>query len=269
MDETDEKKMNTSPDILWGQLEGIRRTIRKIAPTDITILMEGETGTGKRLVAKVIHALSSRHGQPFVPVNCAAVPEGLMETELFGHERYVLRGGMSSCTGKFQLAHGGTIFLDEIGDMSLGLQAKILRVLEEKEIQRVGGTGNIKVDVRVVAATRKDLSQSVKAGKFRKELYFRLNVLKLRLPPLRQRREDIVPLAEHFLAGRVKNISDRAKRLLVTYDWPGNVRELKNCMERAAVLGNGRTIQPQDLPEAVRQSHRILPNGQTQRLYEN
>ncbi len=262
-------KMNSSPDVLWGQLEEIHKTIQKIAPTDITILMEGETGTGKRLVAKVIHALSSRRGQPFVPVNCAAVPEGQMESELFGHERYVLRGGMSFCIGKFQLAHRGTIFLEEIGDMGIGLQAKILRVLEEKEIQRVGGSEDIKVDVRVIAATKKNLRKSVLAGKFRKELYFRLNVLKLRFPPLRQRREDIVPLAEHFLAGRVKHISDRAKRHLIAYDWPGNVRELKNCMERAVVLGNGRTIQPQDLPQAVRQSQRIVQNAQTQQLYEN
>ncbi len=261
--------MNTLPVILWGQLEKLHKIIQKIAPTDITVLMEGETGTGKRLVAKFIHALSSRRGQPFIPVNCAVIPEQLMESELFGHERYVFQGGMGSCVGKFQLAHGGTIFLDEIGDMSLELQAKILRILEEKEIQRVGGTKSIKVDARVIAATKKDLSQAVKAGKFRKELYFRLNVLKLRLPPLRQRKEDILPLAEHFLAGRVKKISVEATRLLVAYDWPGNIRELKNCMERAAVLGNGKIIQPQDLPQVILQSYKSIPDELTQRLYEN
>lgn len=267
MDET--RNMNISPDILWGQLEEVHKTIRKIAPTDITILMEGETGSGKRLVAKVIHALSSRRDQPFIPVNCAAIPKELMESELFGHERYVFQGGMGSCIGKFQLSHGGTIFLDEIGDMSLELQAKILRVLEEKEIQRVGGTKNIRVDVRVIAATKKDLSKAVKAGKFRQELYYRLNVLKLRLAPLRQRKEDILPLAEYFLAGRVQNISVKAKRLLKAYDWPGNVRELKNCMERAVVLGNGKTIQPQDLPQAILQDHKVIPDERTLRLYEN
>ncbi len=261
--------MKISPDILWGQLEEVHKTIRKIAPTDITILVEGETGTGKRLVAKVIHVLSSRRGQPFIPVNCAAIPEELMESELFGHEKYVLHGGMGSCVGKFQLAHGGTIFLDEIGDMSLELQAKILRVLEEKEIQRVGGIRSIGVDVRVIATTKKDLSLAVKEGRFRQELYYRLNVLKLRLPPLRQRKEDILPLAEHFLAGRVKSISSKAKRLLVNYDWPGNIRELKNCMERAMVLGNGKTIQPQDLPQAILRYQRNIPNEQNQRLYEN
>jgi DNA-binding NtrC family response regulator len=267
MDST--RNINISPDILWGQLEEVQKAIRKIAPTDITILMEGETGTGKRLVAKVIHALSSRRGQPFIPVNCAAIPKELMESELFGHERYVFQAGMGSCVGKFQLAHGGTIFLDEIGDMGLELQAKILRVLEEKEIQRVGGTNNIRVDVRVIATTKKDLSQPAKAGKFRQELYYRLNVLKLRLPPLRQRKEDILPLAEHFLAGRVKNISVKARRLLVAYDWPGNVRELKNCMERAVVLGNGKTIQPQDLPQAILQSHKVIQDEHTLQLYEN
>jgi DNA-binding NtrC family response regulator len=261
--------MNISPDIMWGCLEDMHRTIRKIAPTDITILIEGETGTGKRLVAKVIYALSSRRGQPFIPVNCAAIPKELMESVLFGHERCVFQGGMGVCVGKFQLAHGGTIFLDEIGDMSLELQAKILRVLEEKEIQPVGGSKNIKVDVRVIAASKKDLGRSVRAGKFRKELYFRLNVLKLRLPSLRERKEDIIPLAEHFLAGRVSKISASARRLLVAYDWPGNVRELKNCMERAVVLGNGKLIQTRDLPLAIRQNQKTIPDKGFLRLYEN
>jgi DNA-binding NtrC family response regulator len=221
--------MNVLPDILWGKLDGIHRIIAKTAPTDITILIEGETGTGKRLVAKVIHALSSRRGQPFIPINCAALPDELME------------GGLLKRLGK-----KGTIFFDEVGEMNPFLQRKVLPFLEEN-------------DNRVIAASRKDLEESVKAGQFNQELYYRLCVLKIQLPPLRERKDDIIPLAEHFADGRVKKISIRAKRLLKSYNWPGNVRELQNCIDRALVLGDRKTIQPQDLPYTIRKCGKIIP----------
>ena len=221
--------MHVSPDILWGKLDGIHRIIEKTAPTDIPILIEGETGTGKRLVAKVIHALSSRHGQPFIPIHCAAIPDKLMEMGVLS-----------------RIAQKGTIFLDEVGDMSLNTQVKMLPVL--------GGN-----DIRVIASTKIDLDHAMKAERFNQELYYRLCVLKIKLPPLRERKEDIIPLAEHFADGRVKKISIRAKRLLKSYSWPGNVRELQNCISRALVLGDRKTIQPQDLPYTVRRCGKIIP----------
>ena len=234
--------MTISPNILWGKLEGVQKIIEKTAPTDIPILIEGETGTGKRLVAKVIHALSSRRDQPFFPINCAAIPDELMDMDVFG-----------------QITQRSTIFLDEIGDMTLSLQAKTLRILEENDLRRLGGTKDFKIDVRIIAATKNDLEHAVKAGRLIRELYFHLNVLKIKLPPLRERKEDIIPLAEHFAAGRVKKISIRAKRLLKSYHWPGNVRELKNCIDRAVVMGDGKNIQPQDLPHAIRKCGKIIP----------
>jgi DNA-binding NtrC family response regulator len=234
--------MTISPEILWGKLDGVQRTIEKIAPTDITILIEGETGTGKRLVAKVIHALSSRRDQPFLPINCAAIPNELMDIGVFS-----------------QIVKKGTVFLDGIGDMNLGLQAKTLQILEENDLRRAGGTKDVKIDVRILAATSNDLEHAMKAGLFNQELYFRLYVLKIKLPPLRERKEDIVPLAEYFMAGRVKKISIRAKMLLRSYKWPGNVRELKNCIDRAVILGDGKTIQPQDLPHMIRKCGKIIP----------
>jgi transcriptional regulator with PAS, ATPase and Fis domain len=209
-------------------------------------------------VAKAIHALSPRQDKPFVPVNCAAIPKELIESELFGHEKGAFTGATSSREGKFQLAHGGTIFLDEIGDMSLDLQAKVLRILEDKELQRVGGSKTLKVDVRVIAATNKDLLKAVEDGTFREDLYYRLNVVALKLPSLRARKEDIIPLAEHFIAGRVKKIAQKAQMLLESYDWPGNVRELKNCIDRAVVLGDGKMIQPEDLPYSLRKGGKII-----------
>ncbi len=247
---------------ILGDSEKMKRvfeTIKKVAPTDITVLVQGETGTGKELVAKAIHSLSSRREHAFVPVNCAAIPKELIESELFGHERGAFTGATSAREGKFQLAHGGTIFLDEIGDMSLDLQAKVLRILEERELQRVGGSKTIMVDVRVIAATNKDLRKAVEEGTFREDLFYRLNVVPLKLPPLKERKEDIVPLAEHFIAGRVKKISSKARKLLEAYDWPGNVRELKNCVDRAIVLGDGKVIQPEDLPHALRKGGQIIP----------
>jgi len=247
---------------ILGDSEKMKRvleTIKKAAPTDITVLIQGETGTGKELVAKAIHVLSRRRERPFIPVNCAAIPKELIESELFGHEKGAFTGATGSREGKFQLAHGGTIFLDEIGDMSLDLQAKVLRVLEEKEVQRVGGRKTIPVDVRIIAATNKDLGKAVEQGAFRDDLYYRLNVLSITLPPLKDRKEDILPLAEHFIDGRVEKISPQARKLLETYDWPGNVRELKNCIDRAVVLGNGKAIQPEDLPHALRKGRDTIP----------
>ena len=242
-----------------GKMKKVFDTIKKVAPTDITVLVEGETGTGKELVAKAIHTLSPRREHAFVPVNCAAIPKELIESELFGHEKGAFTGATNAREGKFQLAHGGTIFLDEIGDMSLDLQAKVLRILEDKELQRVGGSKSIPVDVRIVAATNKDLAEAVEKGTFREDLYYRLNVVAVKLPPLRDRKKDIMPLAEYFVAGRVKKISSKARRLLESYGWPGNIRELRNCVDRAVVLGDGKVIQPEDLPYTFRKGGQVIP----------
>jgi Nif-specific regulatory protein len=247
---------------ILGESEGMKKiytTIKKIAPTDVTVLIQGETGTGKELVAKVLHELSRRREKPFIAVNCAAIPKELIESELFGHEKGAFTGATSVRQGKFQMAHGGTLFLDEVGDMSLDTQAKVLRTLEERELQPIGGTRTVEVDVRVVAATNMDLRKAVERGTFREDLYFRLNVVPLELPPLRARKEDILPLAEYFAAGRIKKISAQAQRLLLSYQWPGNVRELKNCIERAVVMGDGEMVQPEDLPHYVRGGRQTIP----------
>lgn len=236
------KEINISPNILWGKLDGIHRIIEKIAPTDITILIEGETGTGKRLIAKVIHALSSRRDQPFTPINCAAIPDEFMEVDVFN-----------------RIVKKGTVFLEEVGDMSLRKQAKILSMLEENERRQREGINAARIDVRFISATRKNLELVTNAGQFSLDLFFRFCVLKIKLPPLRERNEDIVPLAEHFMADRARKISIRAKRLLKSYQWPGNVRELKNCIDRAAIFGDGKIIQPQDLPHEVRRCGKIIP----------
>jgi Nif-specific regulatory protein len=245
-----------------GDSEKMKRvfdTVKKVAPTDITVLIQGDTGTGKELVARAIHTLSPRREHAFVPVNCAAIPKELIESELFGHEKGAFTGATSAREGKFQSAHSGTIFLDEIGDMSLDLQAKVLRILEERELQRVGGSKSIPVDVRVIAATNKDLGRAVEDGSFREDLFYRLNVVAVKLPALKERKKDIIPLAEYFIAGRVKKISAKAKRLMEAYDWPGNVRELRNCMDRAVVLGDGKIIQPEDLPYTFRKGGQVIP----------
>jgi Nif-specific regulatory protein len=233
--------------------------IRKSAPSEVTILIEGETGTGKELAAKAIHALSPRRDRAFVAVNCAAIPKDLIESELFGHEKGAFTGAAEAREGKFELADGGTIFLDEIGDMSLETQAKVLRVLEERDVQRVGGTRSRPVDVRIIAATNKDLRTAVAEGRFREDLFYRLNVVSLRMPPLRERPADILPLAEVFMAGRGKALSAKARQRLLSYGWPGNVRELKNCLERAMILGSGDTIQPEDLPPNIRPGAEGIP----------
>ncbi len=233
--------------------------IKKSAPSEVTVLIEGETGTGKELAAKALHALSLRRDRAFVAVNCAAIPKELIESELFGHEKGAFTGADAARKGTFELADGGTIFLDEIGDMSLETQAKVLRALEEREIQRLGGSRSLPVDVRVIAATNKDLRTAVAEGRFREDLFYRLNVVSLKMPPLRERPEDILPLAEVFMAGRGKTLSAKARQRLLSYGWPGNVRELKNCLERAMILGSGDTIQPEDLPPCFRSGKDGIP----------
>jgi two-component system NtrC family response regulator len=231
------------------------KTIEKVADTDSTVLIQGESGTGKELVARALHRNSSRGSREMVVVNCAAIPEALLESELFGHERGAFTGATHQLIGKFERAHGSTLFLDEIGDMSLGLQAKLLRTLQEKEIERLGGTKTIRVDVRFIAATNQDLRQAIEAGKFRRDLYYRLNMIPIYLPPLRERREDILPLAEYFLQkqSRAHNqparlISQKARDILMNYDWPGNVRELEYTILRAVLFSEGEVILPKHLP---------------------
>jgi two-component system, NtrC family, response regulator AtoC len=234
--------------------------VRAIAPFQTTVLVTGETGTGKEMVARAIHDLSPRRAKPLVALNCAAVPEQLLEDELFGHVKGAFTGAQSAREGRFERADGGTLFLDEVGDMSLPLQAKLLRVLQEREFEKLGSSRTLKVDVRVVAATSADLQRRIDEGTFRPDLYYRLNVVHLRLPPLRERLEDLRPLAEHLLAKFCasvglppKSLSDEAWEALAAYRWPGNVRQLQNAVERAAALtGAAAEIQLQDLPEEVR-----------------
>jgi transcriptional regulator with GAF, ATPase, and Fis domain len=230
-----------------------------VAPTDFTILILGESGTGKELVAEAIHQRSSRSDRPFIKLNCATIPETLLESELFGHETGAFIGALSRKPGKFELADGGTLLLDDIGDMSLATQAKILRVLHERELEPVGGTTTIRVDVRIIAATNKDLRKNVNEGRFRDDLYFRLNVIPIHVPPLRERREEIPTLVDHFLAaankllGRsVTRVAPDALAALMEYAWPGNVRELKNAVERAAVVNEGPLLTLASLPTPLR-----------------
>lgn len=232
--------------------------IRRVAPTDSTVLIQGESGTGKELVAHAIHTNSKRANAAFVPINCAAIAENLLESELFGYEKGAFTGAVGQKKGKIEAAAGGTLFLDEIGELALPLQAKLLRVLQQREFERVGGIKPIKVDLRLVAATNQDLEAAVREGKFRKDLFYRLNVVCIAMPALRDRREDILPLAEHFVGKtakkcntRVKTLSPEAKLSLANYDWPGNVRELENAIERALVLGASDSILIEDLPDAI------------------
>lgn len=252
-------ELNTSGII--GQsptLSEVFKVLGKVAPTDSTVLVTGESGTGKELLVRALHANSRRADKPFVPINCGAIPKELLESELFGHEKGAFTHAIRSRPGRFELADGGTIFLDEIGEMDLSLQVKILRVLQEKEIERVGGTGSRKVDVRVVAATNRDLEQEVAAGRFREDLYYRLNVIPLHLPPLRERGGDVLLLARHFLErfcrkkGRsTLELAPETRRILAAYSWPGNVRELVNFMERLSILVDGDTVLPADLPAKI------------------
>jgi two-component system response regulator HydG len=248
---------------LIGTSPSVRRAVdlvQQVAPARTTVLLQGESGTGKEVFARAIHRLSGRKG-PFVAVNCAAIPESLMESELFGHEKGAFTGAVATKPGQFQLAEHGTLLLDEIADMPLNLQAKLLRVLQEGEVQRVGGALPQRVDVRLLAATNRDLEAEVEAGRFRADLYYRLAVICIELPPLRQRADDVTSLAQYFLRRfALQNgkptlaLSHEAMAALQSYAWPGNVRELENAMERAVVLARGETIMPSDLPERVARS---------------
>jgi two-component system, NtrC family, response regulator AtoC len=231
-----------------------------VALTDATVLVVGESGTGKELVARAIHSSSARAAGPFIAVDCGAIAEGVLESELFGHARGSFTGATGARRGLFEEATGGTLFLDEVGDIGARIQGQLLRVLQEGEIRRVGESAPIRVDTRVVAATNKDLAEAVKAGRFREDLFYRLNVVTIRIPPLRERREDIPLLAEHFAARhageRGASLTTEAREALLLWDWPGNVRELDNAVARALALNPGGTILPEDLPEAVRERWR-------------
>ncbi|OGL20258.1 MAG: Fis family transcriptional regulator [Candidatus Rokubacteria bacterium RIFCSPLOWO2_12_FULL_71_19] len=240
-------------------IEELRRQIATAAPTNGRVLIHGENGSGKELVARAIHALSTRAEGPFVEVNCAAIPEELIESELFGHERGAFTGAVARRRGKFEVADAGTLFLDEIGDMSLKTQAKVLRVLEEQAFERVGGKETLRVDVRVLAASNQDLKERIAQGRFREDLYYRLNVIPIEVPPLRRRKEDIPALVEHFIAlfsadngKRPKTVSVEALAYFLSYDWPGNVRELRNMVERLVIMAPRDVIGPEDLPPPLR-----------------
>ncbi|HXZ34625.1 MAG TPA: sigma-54 dependent transcriptional regulator [Thermodesulfobacteriota bacterium] len=243
-----------------AEVQKLKEQIKIVAPTNGWVLINGENGTGKELVARAIHRLSLRTGKSFVEVNCAAIPEELIESELFGHEKGSFTGALTKKRGKFDLAHEGTLFLDEIADMSLKTQAKILRILQEQKFERVGGTEMIYVDVRVIAATNRDLKEEIQKGKFREDLYYRLNVIPIGVPPLRERKTDIPLLVEHFIAEfclennkEPKKASPEAVELLASYSWPGNVRELKNIVERMVIMTRGSVIEPKDIPDPVRE----------------
>jgi transcriptional regulator with GAF, ATPase, and Fis domain len=261
-------------DMLGGsaKMRDLQRQIAKVAPSNSNVLILGESGTGKELIARAIHRNSLRAGGPFVAINCAALADTLLESELFGHEKGAFTGAIAQKKGKLEMAEGGTVLLDEIGELSPVLQAKLLRVLQQREMERVGGTKTIKLNLRVLAATNRDLDEAVKQGVFRQDLYYRLNVVVLKAPALRDRPEDTLPLAEHFAkkfareCGRkITGLAPAARGYLRGYSWPGNVRELENAIERAVVLGSADTILAEDLPEHIRESH---PAEVSATLYE-
>jgi two-component system, NtrC family, response regulator len=244
-------------------MQDIFNTIQKVAPATATVLIEGASGTGKELVAKSIHFNSPRRNKPFVAVNCSALAESLLESELFGHERGAFTGAVAMKKGRFELADGGTLFLDEIGELSPSLQVKLLRILQEKAFERVGGVKPISVDIRLIAATNKSLKQQIGKGLFREDLFYRLNVVHIVLPPLKERIEDIRPLVSHFIEKYaderwrdkpISHVEKEVERLLFDYDWPGNVRELENVIERAMVMCSGQVIQVEDLPKDFKQN---------------
>jgi len=241
-----EQIIGTSP-----ALESVLEQAERVAPTDSTVLIQGETGTGKELVARAIHSLSTRCGRPFVKLNCAAIPFDLLESELFGHERGAFTGAIAQKVGRFELADKGTLFLDEVGDIPPGLQPKLLRVLQEQEFERLGSTRTHHVDVRLVAATNRNLADMVKRNEFRSDLYYRLNVFPVLLPPLRERREDIPALVTHFveiharrMGKQIEHIPPETMSALASYEWPGNIRELQNLIERSVILSTGAVLRP-------------------------
>jgi len=241
-----------------GRMKEVYQDLAKVAPTDSTVLITGESGTGKELAARAIHRNSPRSGKPFVAINCAAIPEALLESDLFGHERGSFTGATSQKKGRLEVADGGVVFLDEIGELVPALQVKLLRVLQEREFERVGGTHPIKVDIRLIAATNRDLNEAVRKGEFRQDLYYRLAVVQLHMPPLRERKEDVPLLTRHFVQKYAKRCNVKARPVaretmaaLVNYDWPGNVRELENAIERALVMGSSDVVLLEDLPDSV------------------
>jgi DNA-binding NtrC family response regulator len=255
------------PPLIPGRSAAIRAlldTIKRIGPSDANVIIQGETGTGKGLVARALHQESHRSTQPFLELNCSAFQEQLLESELFGHEKGAFTGAVHAKPGLFEVAEGGTLVLDEVGEMSPAMQAKLLQVLDAGDLRRVGSTRTIRVNVRILAATNKDLAQEVRTGRFRQDLHFRLNVINVSVPPLRQRKEDIPLLIEHFLRQfrlpglPLKTVSKEASPLLVDYPWPGNVRELANTIERLVILSPGPVIGPDDLPAIVRAPHQAL-----------
>jgi two-component system response regulator AtoC len=254
---------------LIGESPAIKQiygVVEKVANTPSTVLITGESGTGKELIARALHENSSRHGAPFIKINCAAIPKTLMESELFGYEKGAFTGAVGAKPGRFELAHGGTLFLDEIGEIPIEMQVKLLRVLQESEFERVGGIKTIKVDVRLVTATNRDLLQEISAGSFREDLFYRLNVVPVHIPPLRERREDIPLLADHFIAKfnerlrkQIEGIAPDAIERLVAHPWPGNIRELENLMERTVLFCEGPQIRASDLPPEISHLPSVAP----------
>jgi Nif-specific regulatory protein len=256
------------------RMKDVYQFLARVARSDSTVLIDGESGTGKELAARAIHRNSARAEKAFVAINCAALAETLLESELFGYEKGAFTGATAQRKGKLEVAHGGVVFLDEIGELAMPMQSKLLRVIQEREFERVGGTRPISVDIRLIAATNRNLTECVKAGTFRQDLFYRLNVVCLTMPSLRERKEDIPLLARHFVQKhsqrckvKPKPVSEEARACLMNYDWPGNVRELENAIERALVLSSAETILPEDLPESVLE--RATPSGMTSAKYHS
>lgn len=252
--------IGTSP-----ELQKLLREVKMVAEAKSNILILGETGTGKELIARGIHFNSSRAEKPFVPINCSAIPENLLESELFGHMKGAFTGAVTSKKGLFEFAHGGTVFLDEIGDLGLGLQSKLLRVLEDQEIRPVGGTSSVKVDLRIISATNRKIESEVKEGRFREDLFYRINVVTLRIPPLRERKEDIEPLVKYFMEKYCRELGKSGSQVDKTaleymkkYNWPGNIRELQNIVERALLISEGAEISSEHLPEGLKNEKGFL-----------